>query len=350
MKRKSIRMLCGISQIMLLTASAAYGQSVTPEKVGEEPQKDAGENVAIFEERGVLTQKGGFILEPSLEYLHSSSTRVAIEGFSIIPAITIGLINVSELQRDTLIGALACRYGLTNRLEVEAKIPYVYREESIREREFSQPSSLDILQSSEGNDLGDIEFAVHYQLNQAKDGFPYLVGNIRAKSRTGTDPFEVEREVLRDRDGNEIGEVFKEQPTGSGFWGIQPSLTIIYPTDPAVMYANISYLWNIERDIGGTFGKIDPGDAVGLSFGLGFAINDKTSFSLGYDHSTIFKSSFSNSSGIDSEFDQIQIGTFLVGVSHRTSKTTSFNLSLGMGVTDEASDLQVTIRLPISLL
>lgn len=348
MKRNVARLLCGISQILLLSASAAYGQTMPEKPVGKEPQEDVGKNVAIFEERGVLSQKGTFIVEPSLEYIHSSSTRVAIEGFTIIPAITIGLINVNELQRDTLIGALALRYALTNRFEVETKIPYVYRHESIREREYNQPASVDILRDSEGHDLGDIECAIHYQLNRGRGGFPFLVANIRVKSRTGNDPFEVEREVLRDQNGTAIGEVFKEQPTGSGFWGAQSSLTIIYPTDPAVMYANISYLWNMKRDVNGGWGEIDPGDAVGASFGLGFAINDRTSFSLGYDHSTIFKSHFEQSSDIEAEFDQIQIGTFLVGVSHRLSTRTSFNLSVGMGVTDEASDLQVTMRFPVS--
>ncbi len=348
MKKDITRLLGSICMITLLSTSVAHGQTMPEKPVGKEPRQDGGRTVAIFEERGVLTSKGTFIVEPSLQYLHSSSSRVAIEGFSVIPAITIGLINVSELQRDTFIGALAFRYGLTTRLEVEAKIPYVYRDESIREREFSQPSSSDIIQNSEGNDLGDIEFAIHYQLNRGKGGFPYLVANIRVKSRTGNDPFEVEREILQDSNGTEIGEVFKEQPTGSGFWGVQPSLTIVYPTDPAVLYANISYLWNIERNVGDGFGRIDPGDAVGVSFGLGFAINDKTSFSLGYDHSTILKSSFSNSSGTDAQFDQIQIGTFLVGLSQRLTKKTTFNLSLGMGVTDEASDLQLTMRFPIS--
>ncbi|MDA8165530.1 MAG: transporter [Desulfobacteraceae bacterium] len=334
---------------MLLTAARARGQDIPDQPVGQAPPEKQAEEVAIFPERGVLTPKGSLVVEPSFEYIHSSATQVAIEGFTVIPAVAIGLINVSELQRDTMTAALAFRLVVTNRLEVEAKVPYVYKVENVREREFSEGTPLDIITDSSGNDLGDVECAVHYQVNRG-DHFPYLIANVRAKSRTGTDPFEVEREVLRANDGTPIGEVFKEQPTGSGFWGVQPSVTLIYPTDPAVLYFNVNYLWNVERNVGGDYGTVDPGDSAGVSFGMGFAVNERTSFSLGYDHSVVFKSSFEHDAGLEPVFNQIQIGTFLVGVSHRLSDRVNFNLSLGIGVTNEAPDVQLLFRLPVTVL
>ena len=145
----------------------------------------------------------------------------------------------------------------------------------------------DLVRDSDGSGLGDVEAAIRYQINGRGPG-PYWVANLRVKSRTGEDPFEVDRERLSvpDQDGNQvlIGEVFTEQPTGSGFRAVQPSLSWVYPTDPAVLFGSVSYLWNLERDVGGDFGKIDPGDVIGVNFGLGFAINERTSFSLGYDH------------------------------------------------------------------
>ncbi|MEJ2033719.1 MAG: hypothetical protein P8Y63_11925 [Deltaproteobacteria bacterium] len=256
---------------MIFCASIATAQEIPKEPVGQKPppEKKTQEVVTLLEQRGALINKGGFVIEPSFDYIHSSATRVAIEGFTIIPAVAIGLIDVSELQRDTLIGAMAFRYGLTNWLEIGTRIPYVYRSENVRERAVNTGSSIDVIQGSEGNHLGDIEFGIHYQFNLT--GSPVFIGNIRAKSRTGTDPFEVDRKLLLSEDGTPIGEIFTEQPTGSGFWGIQPSITMIYPSDPLVLYANVSYLWNIKRNVGGTFGEVDPGDIVGVSFGFAFS-------------------------------------------------------------------------------
>jgi hypothetical protein len=331
----------------LLSASTALAE----EAAG--PPVEQSDVAALFDERGVLTPRGALVLEPGLTYSHSTTTQVAIEGYTVIPSVLVGLINVSEVQRDTLTAALATRYGLTSRFEVELKVPYVYKDEQVREREANTGQPNDIVRSSDGMGLGDVELALRYQLNDGRDGWPYLVAGLRVKSRTGEDPFEVERETLfvEGEGGNQvpIGEVFKEQPTGSGFWGVQPSLGFIYTSDPAVLFANISYLWNVERDVGGEFGRIDPGDAIGFSFGMGFAINARTSFNLGYDHSTVLETKRENDAGLEASFDRFQIGTLLLGFSHRLGKRSSANLSLGIGVTEYAPDLQLSLRVPMTL-
>ncbi|MCK4621145.1 MAG: hypothetical protein KAT62_02900 [Desulfuromonadales bacterium] len=79
-----------------------------------EPPKDSlpPEVAAIFDQPGVLTPKGSLILEPSLLSSHSSSKRISLHGYTIIPAITIGLIDVLAISRDTYVAALSTRYGL----------------------------------------------------------------------------------------------------------------------------------------------------------------------------------------------------------------------------------------------
>lgn len=332
-----------------LIAACATATQAQESSVGEvettEPSGSPDEPTS--DEPGALTPKGTLIIEPSVQYIHSSATNVAIEGFTIIPSIAIGLIEVSELQRDTFIAAVSGRYGVTNRFEIEAKIPYVYRDESVRGREIFEASPTDIIQDSDGSGLGDVEFAMHYQLNRGLDGWPYFIGNLRVKSRTGDGPFDVNRTEVLDDEGNRTGDVLLEQPTGSGFWGIQPSLTVIFPADPAVLYGSISYLWNVEENVGGSFGNVDPGDAVGFSFGMGYAVNEQVSFSLGYDHSIVFESDIENDVGLEPTFDRIQVGSFLVGFAYRPTKGPKLNLSLGMGVTPEAPDVQLSLRTPI---
>ncbi|TVP60531.1 MAG: hypothetical protein EA349_01215 [Halomonadaceae bacterium] len=323
-----------------------YSQEPRPE-VGEAPPQESAE-VAVFAERGLLTPSGRWVLEPSLSYVHSSSLDVAIEGFTIIPAIAVGLIDVSETERDTFTAAVGLRYGISRRFEAGIRVPYVYREQQVRRRDILQESSTEQLTGSDGYGLGDLEASVHYQFNVADKGRPFFIGNLKVKSRTGKDPFDVERrDVIVD--GERMGDIFVEQPTGSGFWSIQPSLTMTYPSDPVVIFGNISYLWNLERDVGGGYGRVDPGNVAGFNLGTGISLNNQTSISFGYDHSIVYRTRFAGDTGVEAVFSRRQVGSLLWGLSQRIGQGTSLNLSVGMGVTESAPDLQVSLRLPMRL-
>ncbi len=308
----------------------------------------AAEDVTVVTgQRSVLSSRGTLVVEPSIQYTHSSATQVDIQGFTVIPAIAIGLINVSQVQRDTFTSALTLRYGLTQRLEVETRVPWVYREEAIREREVLAESSFPGLERSRGKGLGDVEAALRYQLNTSAEG-PLFVGSLRVKSDTGTGPFDVETQSVLTDDGDRIGEIFVEQPTGSGFWSVQPSLSVIYPTQPAVLYGHVGYLWNIERDVGGDYGRVNPGDAVSVGLGMGLAVNDRTSFSLGYDHSVVDRTRIKDlEHDLQPTFRRLQVGTASLGISQRLGPRTTANLGLGFGVTEAAPDVQISLRLPM---
>src|SRR5690606_31892293 len=138
-------------------------------------------------------------------------------------------------------------------------------------------------------------------------------GDIKVKARTGKDPFEVERREILDEEGNRIGDVLLEQPTGSGFRAVQASFTMIYPSDPAVVFATFSYLHNFEREISRDFGLVRPGHVVGASIGLGLSLNDRTSVSLGYDHSIVYRTRVESDTGLEPIFNRRHVGMLLWG-------------------------------------
>lgn len=333
---------------LCLCSAAATAQTTASTA---EPTADAA-RAALLDERSVLTPRGTLVIEPSIQYSHSSTTNVALEGYTVIPTVVVGLINVSELQRDTLTSALAFRYGLTQRLEVDLRIPYVYKQETVREREIFDGSPTDLIRDSDGHGLGDVELSLRYQFNRSGPG-PYWLGGLRVKSRTGEGPFETDREqlVVVEDDQTEvvIGEVFAEQPTGTGFWAVQPSISFVLPSDPAVIFGNLSYTANLERDLGEPYYSVDPGDVVGFGFGLGFAFNSRTSFSLGYDHSVVLETTREADPGLEASFDRFQVGSLLFGLSQRLSAATSLSVSLAVGATRFAPDMQLGIRLPVSI-
>ncbi|BCF98977.1 hypothetical protein PPGU19_035460 [Paraburkholderia sp. PGU19] len=112
--------------VINMAQNAGGEQQVQP--VGQAPISDTAPPAVapIFDQPGVLTPKNKFVLEPSFQFGYSSTDRVALVGYTIIPALLIGLIDVREIKSNLLTAGLAARYGITNRMEVEVRVPYVY--------------------------------------------------------------------------------------------------------------------------------------------------------------------------------------------------------------------------------
>ncbi|WP_250831542.1 transporter [Marinobacter sediminum] len=317
-----------------------------------EAQKDQATDIAsITSDRGIVTRSGRFTIEPSFSHAHSSATQVAVEGYTVIPALLIGLINISEIQRDIYVGALSLKYGFTSRFEAAVRVPYLSIQEDLRERQAFEGTPVDTLRESSGEGLGDVELSVRYQLNDGLAGWPYVIGAFRVKAPTGDSPYDVDQQVINDSQGNPIGIELEERPTGSGFWSFEPGVSFIYPSDPAVLYGNLSYVYTLKDEKGYENGNtVNPGDVIRFGFGMGFAFNERTSFSLGYDHSVIRKTTYERDIDLfAATFDSIQIGTLSFGLSQRLSSSTTLSLTVNVGVTENAPDTEITLKLPISL-
>ncbi|MCQ1059187.1 transporter [Photobacterium sp. DNB23_23_1] len=291
---------------------------------------------------GVLTPKGSFVLDTSFSFTQNSSNRVSVVGYTVLPSLIVGLIEASDTDRTTLTFGLTGRYGITNRLEVEARIPWVYRYDSVSKRDTNTPAEGATTTTFDGSDIGDIEAAFKYQINM--ETAPYWIAGLRFKTTTGTSPYDVPAST-------EFG--LEELPTGSGFPSIEPSLTMIMPMDPAVIYANLSYIWNIEDDVtteldgSSTKSKIDLGDTIGISAGMGFAVNPKFSFSLGLSHRTILKSKINGSTPSDSKL--LQLDSISMGANYAINPETTLNVGVSAGLTADAPDFQLTVRVPYTL-
>lgn len=327
-------------------AAAPPAGEPAPGPVGEAPPPSdrLPQTAQIFAEPTVLTPPGTWTLEPSLQYVHASNNRVALVGFTVIPAITIGLIDVRRVTRDAFYAALTARYGLANRLEVEAKVPFVHSSTSTLTRPLATPSVTDTQFDATGDGLGDIELAGRYQLNAFRGDNLVYIGSARLRLPTGKGPFDV--------DYDPVTNLQTKLPTGSGFYGLQAGMSFLYPSDPVVFFSGVSYQHNFERDVGNGFGRIRPGDVVDLNFGMGLALNEKASFSFGYQHSVVYGMTQLGpaSPGRNlSPTSTTQLGTARFGLTYAVTPKTAVNLSLGIGVTRETPDLELTLRVPFRL-
>lgn len=315
---------------------------------GQEERSQARDiELAVIRDRGgVLTAPGSVVVEPELEFSTSSSNRFFFDGVEVVEAVLFGLIEANETDRESATAAIGGRVGVTDRLEVTARVPYVYRNDRIQSTGVNDPT-FSRLRDLEGTGIGDVEIGGHYQINDGLEDWPIFIGNVRVKAPTGTGPFDVER--------NSAG-LETELPTGSGFWSVEPSVTALVPVDPVVLFANLGYTWSMARDVDlaipdaspdrvARIGRVDPGDSVNLSFGVGIAFNDRFSLSFGYEHNYVLAST-TEVDGREVEGDTAHVASFLFGGNYRLSDSWSADLRLSAGLTEEAPDARVSLSFP----
>ncbi|MCG2585743.1 acetate kinase [Massilia sp. TS11] len=312
----------------------------------------------LFEQPSVLTPAGHWTLEPSAQLAYASSNRVALVGYTIIPAILIGLIDVREVKRTTLTAALALRRGFGKRWEAELRLPYVARQDATVSRELFTGTAVERVFDTSGHHQGDAELSLRYQLSGEASARLFTVAGLRLKSRSGRDPFEVVTDCVRRCVGeNATGTGLPlEVPTGSGFVGVQPSLTWLLAADPAVLFGSLSYTRNLPRHQltrrvrdgqSEWLGTLSPGDAFGMNLGVGLALNEQLTVSAGYDH-TLLGRARQNGAVLPGAV-RTQLGTLLLGMSYRLDAKRSINISLGAGLTRDTPDVSLNLRLPFAL-
>ena len=338
--------------------ASAAATAERPVRVGAAPVAEAQlPSVApLFDQPGILTPKGRFVFEPSLQYAYSSSNRVALVGYTVIPSLLIGLVDVREVKNNTVTAGLTGRWGITNRLELEARLPYVYRSDATVSREIFTGAATDNVFNTSGKNIGDVEVAARYQLNDGGNNLPYMVGSLRFKSRTGKNPFEVVTDCVTRCVGNTTGTGLPlDLPTGSGFYSLQPGLTWLYPSDPAVFFGGFSYTHNFGRsnlsrlvlnDQSEFIGSVKPGDILGVNFGMGLALNDRSSFSVGIDLNSIGRTK-QNGATVPGSV-RTQLASLLLGYSFRYNDKTTLNVTAAAGLTRDTPDLTLTVRIPFS--
>lgn len=338
----------------LVQAQQAQGQNNqgnqnTPANpVGEAPPQQSAppQPAQVFDEPTALTPRGHFAFEPAAQYVHSTNNQVALVGYTILPAITIGLINIQRVESNLDNFTLTGRYGITSRLELEVGVPYVVANTTTETRPLAGTSTANDYFNASGSDIGDVEVALRAQLNHFKGDNTVYLATLRFKTHTGSDIFD---EPVDKNTGLQTG-----VPSGSGFNAVQGGLTFLKPSDPAVFFGGVAYTKSFSRFVNENYGYIYPGSILDLNVGMGLAINDKASFSIGYQHSIVTQTDQSSGTMVVNQtqyeithIGTIQLGTLRFGISYQLSKDTYLNTTIGIGVTRDSPDLEATVRLPI---
>lgn len=339
MKQAAIRWLI-ITMIGGLSVFGSAGHMIaSAEELNPEEEMRITIAPAVPERGGLLLRKGQAELVPQFRYVIESERQFAISGLAVLPALVVGTIDVEKTEVDILELSLTGRYGITNNLQTEIKVPWRYTYFRTSETVGSEEISLS------DNDFGDLELGISYQVSKEKGGRPAMVASIRLRSNTGEDPY-----------GLDQGEL----PSGTGFWGVQGIINAVKVRDPVVLFGNISYTWNIENEVSYTNINaavpevtIDPGNTIAWALGFAYALSPEFSLNVQYIHQITQSSQITDSdnpalvstgsiSGSRGNSAELRLGTVW-----SFDRGSFFDFSISVGITDDAPDFTTQLGFPI---
>jgi len=276
----------------------------------------------LIDRGGLLLPEWTLELEPGFSYVNSSSDNIVIDGFSIFPVLVVGDIVNERIRSDLVQGTGTARLGLPFDLQLEARLPFGYQQRRTvtAENEETQRDRFG---------LGDFELALSHQLLRGRGWVPDLLGSLRWKAATGKSALG----ASASSDGLFLG---------SGFDSVTGSLTAVRVSDPVVFFGGLSYTYN--DPVNAEIGRFNSGDTFGGQAGLAIALNLDTSVSFAYDQQVTFRSRLD---GERLPGSSLVTGTFNVGASYTISPDLTLDFGIGIGVTEESPDVQLSLSFPL---
>ncbi|WP_245904607.1 transporter [Billgrantia lactosivorans] len=354
-----IRSAAGLSGLLaasfLSTAALAQG---TPGQADGEPVREAQPSQSV---RDVLREEHTLFsdrltIEPGISYTYSDRSQLALSGFLVLDAIFLGNISVDTVESHTTTFDLNLRYGLTNRLEWELNLPYVYRSSTYQSIGAGGATDRYVEEDITEGGVGDIRSSLYYRVLPESSTRPDVVLNFGVRAPTGKHPYGIGTREIEGSDGNLT--VPEELPTGNGVWGVSTGVSVLKTLDPAIVFANLGYTYNFEKkfsdissDASSDPGRIELGDSIRFGFGTAFALNPRFSLSLSYTHQHAFdsKRTFEGQSKENITGSGATSGAFNLGATYAMSDTTSLVTNVGIGMTDDAPDITLTFRMPFQM-
>ena len=294
-----------------------------------------------------------FSFEAGVNYSHFDDARINLSGFLALDAIFLGLISVDEQSSDVITTDFTGRFAPNDRLQFDVNAPVVYRSSVFQSGGVGGDATGLADARVEEFGLGDVSVGASYRLLRETVRRPDVVVNARVKAPTGKDPFGIELVEVEGTEGNL--EVPTSLSTGSGVWAASVGASVLKTLDPLIVFGNVTYFHNFPKDFddidelpGPQPGRVDLGNAIQFGAGFAFALNEKssmsTSFSLRYgDESRL---AFEGEEFSDVVGSGSTVGLLSLGATFALSSRTSLLASVGVGLTTDAPDMILSVRVP----
>jgi len=287
---------------------------------------------ALIVRGGLLLPSGTLEMDNTVSYFSASSDHLSVNGFALLPILVVGDIASQRVRQDYLLPSFTARLGLPHKFQMDFLVPYGY--ESIRTVDATNRQT-----NATSFGLGDISAGFYRQLTSEHGRWPDMLANVRFKSTTGKDSFNL---------------TSSQVALGTGFNAIQGNWTVAKSSDPVVFFGNLSYTGNLPAnhtvsandpnnpDLK-TVGHFNPGDAIGFQLGSILALNPEVSMTVGWDQ-RFTRSTTLN--GVDIPSSSLVEGTLRLGTSYVYAPGKIVDLSFGVGLTPDTPNLQFSVGVP----
>lgn len=303
------------------------------------------------EQQGRFGQRLGFDL--GLGYTHFDSARISLNGFLALDAIFLGTISLDQVKSEIFTVDPTIRYGITDRLFVDANLPFLYRTSNFRSGGAGGSASALVEQTVRDQGIGDFSIGASYRVIAESLRAPDVVVSARLKFPTGRHPFGVEFDEVVNSEGNL--QVPQSLPTGTGVYGASLGVAVLKTLDPLVVFGNLTYFRNfagdfadIDENPGDIPGRVEIGDAWQFGAGLAFALNDKSSISMSYSQRVVARTRITPEGQQTRTVvgSQANVGIANFGATFALGPRLALVANLGIGLTDDSPDMSFNIRLP----
>lgn len=336
---------------------AGYASSAAE---GQQAKADTRRSVDDVKQqvRALFNQR--LTIENSLTYARYDRKLLTLNGFLALDAIFLGNIAIENVESDSLTYNLAFRWGVSPNLTLNADIPFLERKTVYQKGGAGGSAAAIAQEETSGGGLGDIALSGNYRLFPEKGRVPETVLTFGVTAPTGREPYGVDWKVLeRDDDQFIRFAVPSQQPTGNGVWQGNIGLSAVKTADPAILFANIGYIYSFKRsfdDIDSNPDTVNPGEVrLGDSFyfgaGVAFAFNERTSLSLSFSDKLSGRAStrYENGQWVKVIGSDANAGTLNFGVTYALNSHATLVSLLGVGLTPDAPDFSLAFKVPYML-
>lgn len=356
----TLRLRPGLSALALACAAllplAARADSTDGAANSQQPARSRSAESVYEQAQGTLfTRK--YTFEPSLTYSHFDRRQLVLNGFLALDTIFLGNISVQEAKADLMQLDMTGRIGLTPRLQVYFDTPFLYRNTSY----FSggaggSGTALSEASVTRSPDVGDVNIGAYYQLAAETAAHPDVVANVALKFPTGRDPYGIK--IVQPDPGNSNLQVPQALPTGNGVYTLFGGLSILKTVDPVIVFANAGVYHNFARSFDDIStdpnsvipGRVDLRNSFEWGAGLALALNDRMALTFSFSQ-LLAQAARTQEQGqpwqtiVGSDANSTVFNT---GLSYALGAHTTMVANLGIGITPDAPNVQLTLKFPFA--
>ncbi|AIN58896.1 opacity protein-like surface antigen [Pseudomonas sp. TE6288] len=330
------------------SSGSSYGQSL---KDDSEPAQSVSN---LYDEASGFFGGGKFSVETGLTYTHYDTRALTLNGFLALDSIFLGNINLDRIKADNWTLDLTARYNMDQRWQFDINVPIVYRESTYSSGGAggAGPVTSDATVTRDPA-IGDVNVGIAYKFLDESENLPDAVLTLRVKAPTGKDPYGIK--LVEDPTNNNLS-VPESLPTGNGVWAITPGISLVKTFDPAVLFASLSYTYNMQD----SFSDISPqvnskvkgdvklGDSWQIGGGIAFALNERMSMSFSVTDQFASKSKIKPDGGdwqsiTNSDYNA---ANFNVGLTFAATDNLTIVPNLSIGLTEDAPDFSFSLKFP----